>query len=73
MVGEGFDKVIYVAVHGGRDIGTRIMDAVIGDAVLGEVVGADFFATITGADERFTGGGILGEFFFALFFSEAGA
>jgi len=44
------------------------MDAVVGDAVLGEVVGADFFAAITSADEGFAGGAGGGLLLFALFF-----
>ena len=33
------------------------MDSVVGDAVLGEVVGADFLGTVTRADERASFGG----------------
>lgn len=39
------------------------MDAVVGDAVLGEVVGADFFGTIAGADQGATFGSQFGVFF----------
>ena len=41
--------------------------------VLGEVVGADFFGAVAGADEGFSGGGGAGEVGFALFFGEARA
>lgn len=50
------NDVVEVAIHDGRDIGTRIMDAVVGDSVLREVVGAYFFGAVTGTDERFAGG-----------------
>src|ERR1700691_5896302 len=42
----------------------READAVIGDAILGKVVGADFFAAIAGADLLFSGLRELGVLFF---------
>ena len=53
MFGEFFDKILDVAVHGGGDVAAVVMDAVVGDAVLRIVVGADFFGAITGTDKRF--------------------
>ncbi len=44
------------------------MDTVIGDAVLREVVGADFFGTVAGANEGFAGGGGGSLLLFALLF-----
>ena len=68
MVREGGDEIVDVAVHGGGEVVAGVMDAVVGDAVLGEVVGADFFAAVAGADEGFAIGGGLGDFLLALFF-----
>ena len=48
------NDVVDVAVHNSRDVGAGVVDAVIGDTVLGKVVGADFFASVAGADEGFS-------------------
>lgn len=65
------NDVVEVAIHDGGEVAARIMDAVVGDAVLREVVGANFFATIAGADEGFAGGGGGFHFFLFLAFKEA--
>lgn len=61
---EGFDNIFDIAVHGGGDIAAVVVDTVIGDAVLREVVGADFFAAVPCSDEGFAGvrsvGAVLG-------------
>lgn len=45
------DQVVDVAVHGGGDTAAAVFDAMISDAVLGEVIGADLFAAITTTDQ----------------------
>ena len=57
MFDEFVDDVVDAAVHGGGEVAARVVDAVVGDAILREVVGADFFAAIASADEGFTGFG----------------
>lgn len=47
------------------------VDAVVGDAVLGEVVGADFFFAAAAADEVAAVGGVFGGFFLLLALEEA--
>ena len=37
-----FDQVVDVAGEGGGDVAAAVADAVVSDAVLGEVVGTDF-------------------------------
>ena len=56
------NNVVDITVHGGGEIAAGIMNAVVGDAVLGEVVSADFFGAVAGADERFAG--LAGVFYF---------
>ena len=48
---EFFDDIVDVAVEGSRDTTAAVADAVVGDAILGEVVGADLFTAVTGADQ----------------------
>lgn len=50
-----------------------VADAVVGDAALREVVGADFFGAITGADEGAAVFGILGLLLLEFLLVEAGA
>lgn len=49
--GEVVDAVLYVAVHECREVVDGVVDAVVGDATLRVVVGADLCAAVTGADE----------------------
>ena len=62
------NNIIDVAIHGGRDVAAGIVDAMVGNAVLREIVGADFFAAVAGANEGFAsfGSGFHFFFFFAL-------
>lgn len=59
----------YIAIHECGEIVEGEVDAVVGDAVLGVVVGADFFIAIAGADLCFACGCVFGGFF-GLFFLE---
>jgi hypothetical protein len=45
------NNIVNITIHYGGDVATGIVDAVVGDAVLGKVVGTDFFAAVAGADE----------------------
>ena len=49
------------------------MDAVVGNAVLGEVIGADFFGAVASADEGFAGFAGVFHFFGFFLFQETGA
>ena len=60
------NDVINISVHNGGNVGTGVMDAMVGDAVLREIVSADFFAAVAGADERFAR--LTGVFHFFGFF-----
>ena len=73
MFYELVDNVFNIAIHNGGDVGTRIVDAMVGDAVLREVVGADFFGAVASADEGFTGLGGVFHLFFFFALEEAGA
>ena len=66
-----FNDVVDVAVHRGRNIAATVADAMVGDAVLWEVVGADLFATVAAADEVTTFGGKLGVFLVDFLLEEA--
>ena len=57
---ESLDDIFDIAVHSGGDVATVVVDTVIGNAVLREVVGADFFAAVPCSDERFAGIGGVG-------------
>ena len=61
-----FNDIIDVAVKGCRDIAAAVANAVVSDAVLWEVVGANFLAAITATNEVATFGGKLGIFFIDL-------
>ena len=50
MAHKRFDDRIEVAFDKGREIVKRDFDAMIGHAVLGKIVGADFLAAFAGAD-----------------------
>src|SRR5438445_163549 len=52
------DKNVDVAVEHARQVIGRHANAVIGDARLGKVVGADLFAALAAADLRFAVGGL---------------
>src|SRR5688572_15395457 len=52
---QGLDDVAEVAVHHRREVVAGEADAVIGDAVLREVVRADLLRAIAGADQRAAG------------------
>jgi hypothetical protein len=47
---EGFDDIFEFAFHDEVDLVEVFVDAVVGDSVLREVVGADFFASVAGAN-----------------------
>ena len=47
------DNIVDVTVHYRWDVAARVMDAMISDAILGEVVGADFFGAVAGTNEGF--------------------
>ena len=57
---ESLDDIFDIAVHSGGDVATVVVDTVIGNAVLREVVGADFLAAVPCSDERFAGIGGVG-------------
>ena len=67
------DNIINIAIHDCGDITARVMDAVVGDAVLREVVGANFFAAVAGANEGFAGIRGSGHLFGFFLFEETGA
>ena len=46
------DDLLQVAGDNGVELVERQIDAMIGDAILREVVGADAFAAVAGADQR---------------------
>src|ERR1041384_4815128 len=68
-----FDQLIQVAFHDGGQVLDGEVDAVVGDTVLGEVVGADFFAAVARADLVAAGGGHPGLLFFLLVGEKPGA
>src|SRR6266516_1241925 len=45
---QGVDQIVEVAVQHLREVVNRVMDAVVGHAILGEVVGTDFLRSVTG-------------------------
>lgn len=70
---ERLDEGVELAVEHGAEVVEGQFDAVIGDAVLGEVVGADSFVAFAGADLGAALGGVFGVFLGAFGFEEAGA
>src|ERR1044072_3738089 len=70
---EFFYEVVDIARECGRNVAARIADAVVGDAVLGKIVGTDFFAAVTRADEVTSVGAELGVFFIDFGLEQAGA
>ena len=50
FAGKRVEQFVEIAVHDGVDLAQGEVDAVVGDAPLGEVVGADAFAAVAGAD-----------------------
>lgn len=59
---QRLDQTVEVAVHDGRKVVDTQLDAVVGDAVLREVVGANFLVAFAGADLGAALGGVLGVF-----------
>ena len=51
-----FRSVVQLAVHDALDLVERQVDAVVGDAALREVVGADALGTVARADQGFAQG-----------------
>ena len=47
---QGFEHIANVAGHEAGQIVEGEADAVVGDAVLGEIVGADFLGAVAGAN-----------------------
>ena len=70
---EGGNHFVEVALDDAVEIVKGQSDAVVGDAVLREVVGADFFLAPGAPDEAAAVGGILGFFFVAFVLEEASA
>jgi hypothetical protein len=58
--GKGVDDLIEAALHDQIELVEGESDAVVGDAVLGEVVGANFLAAVAGADHAAAFGSDLG-------------
>lgn len=52
-----FNKIVNVPVHRSGDVAAAVMNAVISDAVLRKIVGADLFGAVAGADQGATLGG----------------
>ena len=50
IYGQGVDEFVDVAVEHAGDVREVLTDAVVGQAVLGEVVGTHFFGTFTSTD-----------------------
>ena len=59
---QRLNQRVEVAVNEAGQIVERDFDAVVGDAVLREIVGADFFAAVAGADLLFAVRGVFGIF-----------
>src|SRR5437764_1172652 len=57
--GERVDEVVELAVHDAVDLVQGEIDAVVGDAALREVVGADALGAVARADQRLAGRGGL--------------
>src|SRR5262245_4041411 len=70
---ERFNQAIQIAFDDGGQIVNRDFDAVIGDAVLREVVSADAFVAFAGADLGFALRGVFGGFVGDFFLEQAGA
>src|SRR5690606_34567887 len=64
---EGVQEGVHIAVEDGVEVMCLVADAVVGDAVLREVVGADPFRTVDGADLTRPA---LGRFLLGLLFGE---
>ena len=60
MENEGLDNVLDVTIHGSLNIATRIVNAMVGDAILRVIVSTDFLGTVAGANEGFASIGSLG-------------
>jgi hypothetical protein len=51
---EGSDQIIQIAFHDAIKLMQRQPDAMIGHTILWEIIGADFFTTLSGPDLRST-------------------
>ena len=71
--GELVDELVDAAVHDGGQVVDREPDAVVGDAVLGIVVGADLFRALARAYLGAAVCRLLGAAFFLLQLVQAGA
>ena len=65
---QGFDHIAQVALHDAQEFVERQVDAVVGEAPLREVVGADAIASIATADEAFALGSVFSGTFRPVFF-----
>ena len=54
------DAILHISIHKSREIVNGIVDAVVGDATLWVVVGADAFAAVAAADQGFAFSGFFG-------------
>src|ERR1043166_6655052 len=70
---QRFDERIEIALDEIGEIIERHFDAMIGDAILREIVSADFFAAFAGADLLFTLRGVFRVFFRDFSFEQARA
>src|SRR5687768_3111396 len=66
------DHVAQVAFHDGQQLVQGQVDAVVGEASLREVVGADAVAAVARADQAFAQGRVLGGALGTVFFMDAG-
>ena len=62
MDDQWFDDAIQIAFHDERKIVKGQFDAVISDAVLGKIIGADAFVAFASADLAFAQGCVFGMF-----------
>ncbi len=68
---QGLQHLVQVAFHDGQQLVQREVDAVVGQAPLREVVGADAVAAVAAADQALARGGLLGGAFAAFLFLDA--
>jgi len=68
---EGVDEGVDIAFEGSGEVIEGEVDTVIGDAVLGVVVGADAFVAFAGADLGAAFGGVAGIFLGDFLFEQA--
>jgi hypothetical protein len=68
---QGVHHVAQVAFHHLQQLVEREVDAVIGEAALRKVVGADAVAAVAATDQALAGGGLLGGALRAVLFLQA--